>query len=47
MLIKNVIFMQQIAKKLLENAKKQQIYKFTYIYYAFINENNNKRNKHE
>ena len=27
--------------------KKLQIYKFTYIYYAFINENNNKRNKHE
>ena len=39
--------MQQIAKKLLENVKKQQIYKFTYIYYVFINENNNKRNKHE
>jgi len=39
--------MQQIAKKLLKNSKKQQIFKFKYIYYAFINENNNKRNKHE
>ena len=39
--------MQQIAKKLLKNNKKQQIFKFKYIYYAFINENNNKRIKHE
>ena len=39
--------MQQIAKKLLKNSKKQQIFKFTYIYYAFINENNNNRNKYE
>ena len=46
-IIKNVIFLQQIAKKLLKNAKKQQIFKFTYIYYAFINEKNNKRKKHE
>ena len=35
--------MQQKAKKLLKNSKKQQIFKFKYIYYAFINENNNKR----
>ena len=38
-----MIFLQQIAKKLLKNIKKQQIFKFKYIYYAFINENNNKR----
>ena len=39
--------MQQIAKKYLKNSKKQQIFKFKYIYYAFINEKNNKRIKHE
>ena len=39
--------MQQIAKKLLKNSKKQQIFKFKDIYYAFINENKNKRIKHE